>query len=63
MITKEEMRELLNHFETVAVPSDLEKFVEKIKLILEEIEINEETKEKLKVVHDKMQELSQKEEE
>lgn len=59
MITKEEMQTLLSHFEVVAVPSELEKFVEKIKLILEEIEINEESKEKLKSVHEKMQQLSE----
>lgn len=59
MITKEEMQALLSHFEVVAVPNELLKFVEKIKLILEEIEINEESKEKLKSVHEKMQQLTE----
>lgn len=62
MITKEEMQELLKHFEVSAVPSELVKFVEKIKLILEEIEIKEESNEKLKSVHDKMQKLTEEKE-
>jgi len=62
MITKEEMLKLLEHFETVSVPEELEKFVEKIKLILAEIEIQEKSRKELEEIHKQMEELTKQKE-
>lgn len=60
MITKEDYKNLLEHFETVAIPENLVNFVEKLKVIYEELNYREEIQEKLSKLHNKLNELSKK---
>lgn len=60
MITKEDYKNLLEHFEVIKVPENLENFVEKIKVIYEELNYREEVQEKLSKLHNRLNELSKK---
>ena len=60
MITKEDYKNLLEHFEVIKVPENLENFVEKIKVIYEELNYREEVAEKLTEIHNRLNELSKK---
>lgn len=60
MITKEDYKNLLEHFEVIKVPENLENFVEKIKVIYEELNYREEVTEKLTEIHNRLNELSKK---
>lgn len=62
MIFKEDYKNLLEFFETHAIPDELTNFVEKLKLIYEELNYREEVQKKIEEIHNKLNELSQKEE-
>lgn len=60
MITKEDYKNLLEHFEVVAIPENLVNFVEKLKVIYEELNYREEVQEKISELHNRLNELSKK---
>lgn len=60
MITKEDYKNLLEHFEVIKVPENLVNFVEKLKVIYEELNYREEVQEKLSKLHNRLNELSKK---
>ncbi len=62
MIFKEDYKNLLEFFETHAIPDELTNFVEKLKIIYEELNYREEVQKKIEELHNKLNELSQKEE-
>lgn len=57
MVTKEDFEHLIEHFEIVKVPENLEKFVEKIKIMYEEILVREEAQKKLAELNQKLEEI------
>lgn len=63
MITKEDFEALIEFLDVVKVPENLEKFHEKIKIMYEEILLREETQEKIKDIHDRLNALSEVKEE
>ena len=63
MITKEDYKNLLDHFEVVAIPENLVNFVEKLKVIYEELNYREEVSNKFTELHNRLNELSKKDSE
>lgn len=59
MISKEDYKNLLNYFEVNIVPDELENFIEKLKVIYEELCYREEVTEKLQDIHQRLQALSE----
>ena len=63
MISLKDYENLLKYFEEKGIPAELENFVEKLKVMYEEILYRQESNEKLKEFHDKLMKLSEKDEE
>lgn len=63
MITKEDFTNLIEFFDTVKVPENLEKFNKKIRIMYEEILLREETQEKLKDINERLQKVDTEEQE
>ena len=62
MITKDDYKNLLEFFETHAIPENLENFIEKLKVIYEELNYREEVQKKIEDLHNRLNKLSEKEE-
>ena len=62
MITKEDYKNLLEYFEVHAIPENLENFIEKLKVIYEELNYREEVQKKIEDLHNRLNKLSEKEE-
>lgn len=62
MITKDDYKNLLEYFEVHAIPENLENFIEKLKVIYEELNYREEVQKKIEDLHNRLNKLSEKEE-
>lgn len=62
MISVKDYENLIKYLEEKGIPTELEVFYEKLKVMYEEILYRQESNEKLKGFHDKLMKLSEKEE-
>lgn len=58
MITLEDYKNLLDFFENIEVPEELKNFVEKLKVMYEELTYREEIQKHLKELRTRLEELS-----
>ena len=62
MITIDDYKNLIEYFDGIETPENLKNFVEKLKVMYEEILYREEAKEKIENFHKKLEELSKEKE-
>ena len=63
MITLEDYKNLLEHFNAIEVPENLKNFVEKLTVMYEELTYRDEVQKKLAGFREKLEELSKNEKE
>ena len=63
MITLEDYKNLLEHFNNIEVPENLKNFVEKLTVMYEELTYRDEVQKKLAGFREKLEELSKNEKE
>lgn len=62
MITIDDYKNLIEYFDSIEVPENLNNFVEKLKVMYEEILYREEVSKKIEELHKRLEELSKEKE-
>lgn len=62
MITVDDYKNLIEYFDSIEVPENLKNFVEKLKVMYEEILYREEVSKKIQDLHKRLEELSKEKE-